>query len=48
MIYTSYYANYRKFKGMFRVSISRTAPSKWYRHKRIIDWLIKGGLKSPC
>ena len=27
MIYTSYYANYRKFKGMFRVSISRTAPS---------------------
>ena len=27
MTYTSYYANYRKFKGMFRVSISRTAPS---------------------
>lgn len=27
MIYTSYYGNYRKFKGMFRVSISRTAPS---------------------
>lgn len=30
MIYTSYYANYRKFKGMFRVSISRTAPSNSY------------------
>ena len=27
MICTSYYGNYRKFKGMFRVSISRTAPS---------------------
>ena len=27
MIYTSYYGNYRKFKDMFRVSISRTAPS---------------------
>ena len=27
MTYTSYYANYRKFKGMFRVSISRTALS---------------------
>ena len=30
MIYTSYYANYRKFKGMFRVSISRTAPINSY------------------
>ena len=30
MIYTSYYGNYRKFKGMFRVSISRTAPSNSY------------------
>ena len=30
MIYTSYYANYRKFKGMFRVSISRTAPNNSY------------------
>ena len=27
MIYTSYYANYRKFKGRYRISISRTAPS---------------------
>lgn len=27
MIYTSYYANYRKFKGMYRISISRTAPN---------------------
>ena len=30
MTYTSYYANYRKFKGMFRVSISRTAPINSY------------------
>ena len=30
MIYTSYYGNYRKFKGMFRVSISRTAPNNSY------------------
>ena len=30
MTYTSYYGNYRKFKGMFRVSISRTAPSNSY------------------
>ena len=26
MIYTSYYGNHRQYKGMFRVSISRTAP----------------------
>ena len=30
MTYTSYYGNYRKFKGMFRVSISRTAPINSY------------------
>ena len=30
MIYTSYYANYRKFKGMYRISISRTAPNNSY------------------
>ena len=30
MTYTSYYANYRKFKGMFRVSISRTATINSY------------------
>lgn len=30
MIYTSYYGNHRKFKDMFRVSISRTAPINSY------------------
>lgn len=27
MLYTSYYGNHRKYKNMFRVSISRTAPT---------------------
>lgn len=35
MIYTSYYANYRNFRDMFRVSISRSAPIGSYDRKLI-------------
>ena len=36
MFYTSYYANYRKYKGIYRIAISRTSPENSY-DERIIQ-----------